>query len=342
MTAFARTAKAEEADKKSPLAAQKQSDSEKQAVESILVPAVEPRDGGDDDINDTGESTTKIVQDEFARANEDEAKVPKPKHVILEVLQPKIQLVKNSERAPETPKKAEKSKSVSSPKNSPASPPSSPEPVVLDLRKHKPVKRQKRYSPLPTDSTPPTPEEHVWSFDEMVKHRQQYFDEEVEYEQKRKVNHLKVPKTCSASVDAVVEADNEIAAAALQRVLKKEDFKRMEVLGQFNLGFIIGKLDNDLFIIDQHASDEKYNYETLQQTTVMHQQPLVRPLILELTAGEEMVILDHLDVFAKNGFTFLVDKDAPATKKLKLLSLPFTKHTQFGTEGAIHASYYHL
>ena len=32
----------------------------------------------------------------------------------------------------------------------------------------------------------------------------------------------------------------------------------MEVLGQFNLGFIFVKLDNDLFIIDQHASDEKF------------------------------------------------------------------------------------
>jgi DNA mismatch repair protein PMS2 len=31
-----------------------------------------------------------------------------------------------------------------------------------------------------------------------------------------------------------------------------------------------------VFIIDQHASDEKYNYETLQQTTVINTQPLIR------------------------------------------------------------------
>ncbi|RLM96883.1 hypothetical protein BBO99_00006819 [Phytophthora kernoviae] len=196
---------------------------------------------------------------------------------------------------------------------------------------------------LPKADTIPTLEEHEWSFDEMIKHRQQYFDEEVEQEQKRKKNRLKVPKACSTSSDGnVLEVDNDVAAAALQRVLKKEDFKRMEVLGQFNLGFIIGKLDNDLFIIDQHASDEKFNYETLQQTTVMHQQPLVRPLMLEVTAGEEMIILDHLDVFAKNGFTFQVNKDAPATKKLKLLSLPFTKHTQFGTEGMLACLFFLL
>ncbi|KAF1315546.1 Mismatch repair endonuclease pms1, partial [Globisporangium splendens] len=173
-----------------------------------------------------------------------------------------------------------------------------------------------------------------WSFREMLAQRKQFFKEEVEDEiQRKQKTRLKVPQACSTSSESSVEEDNDVAAAALQRVLKKDDFKRMQVLGQFNLGFIIGKLDDDLFIVDQHASDEKFNYETLQQTTVLHQQPLVRPLPLELTAGEEMVILDHLDVFAKNGFTFLVQKDAPATKKLKLLSLPFTKHTQFGVEG---------
>jgi len=41
----------------------------------------------------------------------------------------------------------------------------------------------------------------------------------------------------------------------------------MEVVGQFNLGFIVAKLNKDLFIVDQHAADEKYNFETLQRTT---------------------------------------------------------------------------
>ncbi|KAK1354388.1 hypothetical protein POM88_047644 [Heracleum sosnowskyi] len=50
------------------------------------------------------------------------------------------------------------------------------------------------------------------------------------------------------------------------------------VIGQFNLGFIIGKLDKDLFIVDQliHAADEKYNYERLSLSTILNQQPLLR------------------------------------------------------------------
>lgn len=49
----------------------------------------------------------------------------------------------------------------------------------------------------------------------------------------------------------------------------------MEVVGQFNLGFIIARLSSDLFIVDQHAADEKYNFEMLQRTTRLQPQKLV-------------------------------------------------------------------
>lgn len=39
-----------------------------------------------------------------------------------------------------------------------------------------------------------------------------------------------------------------------------QDFPRMRIIGQFNLGFIIAELDGDLYILDQHACDEKYRY----------------------------------------------------------------------------------
>lgn len=49
----------------------------------------------------------------------------------------------------------------------------------------------------------------------------------------------------------------------------------MVVHGQFNLGFIIASLDDQLFIVDQHATDEKYNFETLQRTTRVQSQRLI-------------------------------------------------------------------
>lgn len=69
---------------------------------------------------------------------------------------------------------------------------------------------------------------------------------------------------------------NQEAEKELQKNFSKHLFKEMDVVGQFNLAFIIGKLKNDLFIIDQHASDEKYNFEQLQSTTVMENQKLVK------------------------------------------------------------------
>lgn len=61
----------------------------------------------------------------------------------------------------------------------------------------------------------------------------------------------------------------------LSREISKDSFKQMSVVGQFNLGFIITKLEDDLFIIDQHATDEIYNFETLQKTTELTSQKLV-------------------------------------------------------------------
>jgi DNA mismatch repair ATPase MutL len=42
------------------------------------------------------------------------------------------------------------------------------------------------------------------------------------------------------------------------RVSLLQDFPRMRVVGQFNLGFILAELEGDLYILDQHACDEKY------------------------------------------------------------------------------------
>ncbi|XP_042300361.1 mismatch repair endonuclease PMS2-like [Sceloporus undulatus] len=55
----------------------------------------------------------------------------------------------------------------------------------------------------------------------------------------------------------------------------KEMFAKMDIVGQFNLGFLIAKLNSDLFIIDQHASEEKYHFERLQEHSVLQGQKLI-------------------------------------------------------------------
>ncbi len=86
------------------------------------------------------------------------------------------------------------------------------------------------------------------------------------------------------------QAVSEAADRELQRAFQKEDFASMHVIGQFNLGFILARLGDNLFIIDQHAADEKYNFERLQQITRLNKQPMLQPLQLELTPAEKMTL----------------------------------------------------
>lgn len=88
---------------------------------------------------------------------------------------------------------------------------------------------------------------------------------------------------------------------------------QMKIIGQFNLGFIVTQLDNDLFIIDQHASDEKFRFEKLNNETKLKTQKLVIPKPLNLTAVNETIILDHLEFFDANGFTLKVNPDGKTT-----------------------------
>lgn len=129
----------------------------------------------------------------------------------------------------------------------------------------------------------------------------------------------------AASRVSTTEVEDE-----LRRVLPKAQFRCMEVLGQFNLGFIIARTGEDLFIVDQHAADEKFQFETLQNRTKIHTQRLIAPLALRLTAADELVIMEHLHVFRKNGFEIEVDVDALPTQRLRLVALPFSKDTVFG------------
>jgi len=55
----------------------------------------------------------------------------------------------------------------------------------------------------------------------------------------------------------IAKEDELTSTARLAHIISKEDFKKMDVLGQFNLGFIIARLrtaeTQELFIVDQHA-----------------------------------------------------------------------------------------
>ncbi|OQD71678.1 hypothetical protein PENPOL_c001G02187 [Penicillium polonicum] len=136
--------------------------------------------------------------------------------------------------------------------------------------------------------------------------------------------------------DEATDLGEKTAEDKLSLTVSKNDFAQMRIIGQFNLGFIIavrpGEDHDELFIIDQHASDEKFNFERLQAETVVQNQRLVRPQRLDLTAVEEEVVLENRTALEKNGFLVTVDEsgDEPIGRRCQLVSLPLSKEVVFG------------
>lgn len=132
----------------------------------------------------------------------------------------------------------------------------------------------------------------------------------------------------SANIEDMEEGEKYLTLS-----VRKDDFKKMQVVGQFNLGFIIVTrrigARYDLFIVDQHASDEKYNFEVLQRENVFKSQSLIAPFPVELSVIDELLVMDNLTVFEKNGFKLSVDEEESQGSKIKLFSLPVSRRTLF-------------
>ncbi|KAI9696837.1 MAG: hypothetical protein M1836_005199 [Candelina mexicana] len=147
-------------------------------------------------------------------------------------------------------------------------------------------------------------------------------------------------KTDEDTIDSIQAPSAE---ERLSLTVSKGDFARMRIVGQFNLGFILATRSSttashtsqdELFIIDQHASDEKYNFERLQRTTIVQNQRLVHPYPLPLTAIEEETLLNNLPTLSSNGFEIAVDSSphTPTGNRCKLLSLPMSKEVVFNLQ----------
>lgn len=136
----------------------------------------------------------------------------------------------------------------------------------------------------------------------------------------------------TSSISSNKEQEEAEAEKALERVFDKKNFAKLDVLGQFNLGFIIAKLNNDLFIIDQHASDERTNFEKFSKETVLNKQPLLHPQLLEVSPTEVLTIRENMHVFKANGFEFKEGRlnNEEETGKLALSAVPFSKNVTFG------------
>ncbi|CAG2193985.1 PMS2 [Mytilus edulis] len=189
----------------------------------------------------------------------------------------------------------------------------------------------------PNMNKEPEPSLQVTCFDEKQDHKRTERTVTFDFHgfrdrvQKRK-NRKSEESFCRTFRAKISPTDNKAAEEELQKEISKDMFKQMEILGQFNLGFIISKLREDLFIVDQHATDEKYNFEMLQRHTVIQSQKMIHPQSLELTSSNEIILMESIEVFRKNGFDFIVDEQGDPTQRVKLISTPVSKNWTFGKD----------
>lgn len=55
--------------------------------------------------------------------------------------------------------------------------------------------------------------------------------------------------------------------------------------------------------------------------------------MLELTAADELVALENMEVLQQNGFEVGMEVDQPAGRRLRLLAQPVSKNTEFDVQG---------
>jgi DNA mismatch repair ATPase MutL len=114
--------------------------------------------------------------------------------------------------------------------------------------------------------------------------------------------------------------------------LTKKNLSDLIVIGQFNKGFIICKLkgnEEHLFVVDQHAADEKAVYERLLDQAKLDKQVLGCPMRIKLTSFEVLLVEKHTDVFCQFGFDvrLILDEDSA-----EVLSFPRYQDSQYGLD----------
>ena len=123
----------------------------------------------------------------------------------------------------------------------------------------------------------------------------------------------------------------------VKEVFLKREFYQLQIVGQFNKGFVLATLNNgrDLFILDQHASDERCNLEKFTKNLKIDSQIMMRPRTLQVDSELAKLLKEYPEVFEYNGLKFKLFDDfdqqikCEKTVKVKLISLPQSYDLQF-------------
>ena len=113
-------------------------------------------------------------------------------------------------------------------------------------------------------------------------------------------------------VSNVVKDDSHFNEIKDVKIVQDDDTKvrtlpDLKVLAQIFKTYILSEADNKLFLIDQHAAAERYNYEKLQREFIErknYKKQMLIPLMFDFSVEEAAEVRNNLEKFKKLGIVF--------------------------------------
>ena len=113
-------------------------------------------------------------------------------------------------------------------------------------------------------------------------------------------------------VSNVVKDDSHFNEIKDAKIVQDDDTKvrtlpDLKVLAQIFKTYILSEADNKLFLIDQHAAAERYNYEKLQREFIErknYKKQMLIPLMFDFSVDEAAEVRDNLEKFEELGIIF--------------------------------------
>lgn len=113
-------------------------------------------------------------------------------------------------------------------------------------------------------------------------------------------------------VSNVVKDDSHFNEIKDAKIVQDDDTKvrtlpDLKVLAQIFKTYILSEADNKLFLIDQHAAAERYNYEKLQREFMErknYKKQMLIPLMFDFSVEEAAEVRNNLDKFEELGIVF--------------------------------------
>ena len=110
----------------------------------------------------------------------------------------------------------------------------------------------------------------------------------------------------------VVKDDSHFNEIKDAKIIQDDDTKvrtlpDLKVLAQIFKTYILSEADNKLFLIDQHAAAERYNYEKLQREFIErknYKKQMLIPLMFDFSVEEAAEVRNNLEKFEELGIVF--------------------------------------